>query len=93
MGVNVNQEQASSAEQAFKVGDAVALKADLYEPADDHSPGGYLARRGEKLIVREVRSQTQWPLRVSHEHRTDGRSFVVGPAEVTAWTETGASSK
>jgi hypothetical protein len=69
----------------FTVGDAVMLRKDLYEGPNDCSPGGYLARRGEKLIVRGLRAGREWPLCVSHECRTDGNTFAVGCAEVEPW--------
>lgn len=74
----------------FKVGDAVTLKADLYEAADDHSPGGYLARKGELLLVRRVRTDYTLPwsdplcISVSHEDRTDGMTFSVRQSEIEA---------
>jgi hypothetical protein len=64
------------------------LKADLYEHADDHSPGGYLARKGERLIVRKVRTDYKLPwgdplcISVSHEDRTDGMTFAVRQSEI-----------
>lgn len=67
----------------FVVGDAVMLRQHLYEPADDHSPGGYLAMKGEKLIVRELRSPVViWQYSVSHESRTDGITFSVSGDEI-----------
>ena len=69
----------------FKVGDAVELKADLYEHAEEHSPGGYLARKGERLIVRKLwgpDALSAWTVSVSHESRTDGLTFSVAPDEI-----------
>lgn len=77
----------------FKVGDAVALRADLYEGPDEDHPGGYLARRGEKLIVRKVKTDFALPwtdplcVNVSHEDRTDGLTFVVRQSEIEAWKQ------
>lgn len=67
----------------MKVGDAVIMKQDLYEGPDDHHPGGYLAFAGERLIIREIRDHGSWPLKVSHEDRTDGLTFGVSVDEVT----------
>ena len=69
---------------AFAIGDAVTPKAGIYEAADDHSPGGYLAQRGDKLIVRHFGSQP-WRYFVSHEGRTDGNSFGVQASEIERW--------
>jgi hypothetical protein len=65
----------------FKVGDRVRVKEAIYEPADDHAPGGYVCLKGDLLIVREVREKGQWPLSVSHEEVTDN-SFACGPHEI-----------
>lgn len=70
------------------VGDGVMLRADLYEGADECHPGGYLAKRGEKLIVRTVREHSKFPLSVSHEGRADGLTFSVSAAEVRSWVVT-----
>jgi hypothetical protein len=70
---------------SFVAGDAVMVRAHLYEPADDHAPGGYLAKRGEKLIVRNVRVAGSWPISVSHEGRTDGATFSVSQDEIEPW--------
>lgn len=75
----------SSSEMVFAVGDAVTLRADLYQEPDDYSPGGWLARRGEKLIVREVREGREMPFAVSHEDRTDGNAFMVSSSELAPW--------
>lgn len=74
------------AEHAFSVGCAVMVRADLYEGPDDYHPGGYLAKRGDKLIVREVRPRGEWTIAVSHEDRTDGLMFVVADYEIEPYT-------
>jgi hypothetical protein len=65
----------------FKVGDRVRAKEAIYEPADDHAPGGYLCDKNDLLIVRKLTPQFKRSLSVSHEHITD-RSFGVEPDEV-----------
>jgi hypothetical protein len=75
------------------VGDAVMLLADLYEGPDDCHPGGYLAKRGEKLIVRRVSDRVTFEgdvmgVHVSHEDRTDGLTFAVRPSEIGPWRVT-----
>ena len=67
----------------FSVGDRVRTTEAIYEPADDHSPGGYLTGKGDILIVREVRENSKyWPYSVSHEDRTDGKTFSCAEAEI-----------
>lgn len=66
----------------YKVGDRVRAKLAIYEPADDHAPGGYVCGEGDLLIVRKVRESGNWPLSVSHEDVTDN-SFSCGLDEVT----------
>ncbi len=68
----------------IEVGAAVMLRADLYEGPDEHEPGGYLALKGEKLIVRKVRAPSSGPhpFDVSHEHRADGKTFCVSADEI-----------
>jgi hypothetical protein len=76
------------------VGDAVMLRADLYEGPDDCHPGGYLAKKGEKLIVRKVKTDYALPwsdplcVNVSHEDRTDGLTFAVRQSEIEPWRVT-----
>lgn len=67
----------------MKAGDRVIATKDVYEHPSGDSPGGYLCRRGETLIVRRVAGEDDigWPLHVSHEHITDN-SFGVHLHEV-----------
>lgn len=67
----------------FKVGDRVTPRHDLYEYADDHSPGGYLARAGDHLVVRHVTPGGHWLYRVSHNEITNN-SFGVTAEEIEA---------
>ena len=66
----------------FNVGDRVRLTGEIYEPTDDHSPGGTLGNKGDIVIIREARSRGVWPYRVSHPARTDGNTFSVGADEI-----------
>ena len=52
-----------------KIGDRIRLKKDIYEPTDDYAMGGYLALKGEILIVRGLREKGT--LAVSHENTTN----------------------
>lgn len=65
----------------YKVGDRVRAVAGIYEPADDHAPGGWLCGKGDLLIVRKVTPQFKRSLSVSHEDVTDC-SFGVEPSEI-----------
>lgn len=49
----------------------VRLLIDIYDDGADHHPPGYIARKGEVVIVRTVRA-----IGVSHEG-VEGREFVV----------------
>lgn len=66
----------------LQVGQKVRLLSDIFEPADEYAPGGYLARKGEVLIVRKLNPQSKFfPVQVSHEHITD-RTFGVTYEEI-----------
>lgn len=65
----------------FKAGDRVRAKEAIYEPADDHAPGGYLCQKGDLLIVRKLTPEFKRSLSVSHELETK-LSFGVEPCEV-----------
>lgn len=80
----------------YEVGDAVEVLKDIYEAADDHSPGGYVARKGDKVIIREMASQ-EWqmtypfnyvhPFYVAHEWVKGKERFVIGPHEIAPWRD------
>lgn len=66
------------------VGQRVALLADIWDDGcENHHPSGYLAQRGEILIVRAVDPGHEFPVCVSHEHITDN-SFRVALSEIEA---------
>lgn len=66
---------------ALSVGDEVTLLKDIWEDADDCAPGGYLARKGEKLIVRRLAPESKLPIKVSHSYITNN-SFGVTADEI-----------
>lgn len=72
----------SSAGFGFTVGQEVTVTRRLWEPADEHGPGGLLALPGDRLIVRAIRERGQFPISVSHHDRTDGMTFQVTPDEL-----------
>lgn len=68
-----------------EVGMRVYMRKDLYEGPDEYSPGGYIAYRGDVLLVKKV-----WPkyksMSVHHPHITDGTTFSVYADEVAIET-------
>lgn len=66
----------------FKVGQKVRIKNDIYEPADDYSPGHYCALKGDLVVVRKLGDGShKHSISVSHEGVTDN-SFRVSPDEI-----------
>lgn len=68
-------------EDVFTVGKRVILLEDIWDDGEDHHPPGYLARRGEELIVRGYDPGHELPICVSHEEITD-QSFRVKSTEI-----------
>lgn len=68
----------------MKVGDRVKIKEDIYEHPDGDSPGGYCARQGDIVVIRNINHETHfvWNHSVSHEDRTDGATFLVDKDEI-----------
>ena len=67
--------------EGFAIGDKVRLLADIWDDGQDHHPAGYLAHKGEVLIVRAVDPGHGFPICVSHKEITD-RSFRVALEEL-----------
>lgn len=65
----------------FQKGARVILLEDVWDDGQDHHPPGYLARRGEELIVRGYDPGHELPILVSHEEVTD-QSFRVKSNEI-----------
>jgi hypothetical protein len=63
------------------VGDKVKMLSDIWDDGQDHHPPGYLARRGEVLIVRKLDPGHEFPVLISHKEITD-QSFRVGVNEI-----------
>jgi hypothetical protein len=63
------------------VGQRVRLLVDVWDDGQDHHPPGYLAHKGEILIVRAFREGSELPVGVSHEQVTDNY-FVVALNEI-----------
>lgn len=62
----------------FAVGDAVVATANIWDDGEDHHPPGWLAKKGERLIVRRVGSRY---ISVSH-HNVTNSSFMVEQNEI-----------
>lgn len=78
----------------FDVGDVVEIVKDIYEGANDHSPGGYYANVGDKVIIKskytleellKYPSRFKHPFSVAHEWVTNNACFVVGGDEIAPW--------
>lgn len=72
--------EASSSPTCYAVGSKVRLTKAIWDDGEDHHPPGWLAQRGEVLVVRQVHGTD---LAVSHEDITDS-SFMVFPGEYEA---------
>lgn len=59
------------------------LLVSIWDDGADHHPPGYLAHKGEELIVRQTDPGHEFPVCVSHEHITDN-SFRVALSEIEA---------
>jgi len=66
---------------ALQVGQKVRLLIDIFEHADEYAPAGYLAFKGEVLIIRGLKPESVRPVSVSHENITDC-SFGVAYDEI-----------
>ena len=68
-----------------KEGMNVYLLKDIYDGPDEYSPGGYLARHGDILIIKKLRPDYNC-MSVHHPHVTNGSSFTVYPHEIVTET-------
>lgn len=69
----------------MKTGDKVKLTEDIWDDGEDHHPPGYVGRKGQTVIVKEI---YRGCLDVHHEHITDGSSFRIYDGEYTLIIET-----
>jgi len=67
----------------FEVNQQVKAKKDITSPADDYSPAGTYARKGELLVVRAFYRCAEYPIAVSHPDITNS-SFSVKECEIEA---------
>jgi hypothetical protein len=65
----------------FKVNDRVRMLTNIWDDGQDHHPPGYLAHKGEVLIVRSLDPGHEHPILISHEQITD-QSFRVAENEI-----------
>jgi hypothetical protein len=62
-------------------GQRVRLLKDIWDDGQDHHPPGYLAHKGEVLIVRAFDRGHEFPVCISHKRITD-KSFRVALDEI-----------
>lgn len=68
--------------EQFSVGQRVRLTENIYEPADEYAPGGYLAKKGEVVNIKAINPGRLYPISVFHDWVTDGKSFGVSESEI-----------
>lgn len=72
----------SAASDCYAIGDKVRLLKDIWEGGiDGLIPPGYLARKGEELIVRRFGGIGKTSIGISHENRSDDY-FIVFMEEI-----------
>lgn len=76
----IKEAESSRSPAGYAAGDKVRLTADIWDDGEDHHPPGYIAKKGQTVIVRGVNISS---LSVSHEHITNN-SFRVLMDEVEA---------
>lgn len=62
----------------YVVGEKVRLTADIYDYGEDHHPPGWLARKGEIVVIGAIYGKK---LAVHHKEVTNGSMFVVFEGE------------
>ncbi len=72
--------ETSPSNAGLYVGAKVRLLKDIWDDGEDHHPPGYLALKGEVLIVRRAPCWQRRSIGVSHEHITDN-SFTIYAGE------------
>ena len=75
----------SAGSAGYALGDKVRLLKDIWDDGEDHHPPGYLARKGEVLIVKcGWRKANNLPATVgiAHENRADTNFFNVTLDEI-----------
>lgn len=80
--LNERRRQEAAPPAGYALGDRVRLVKDIWEDEQDGLiPAGYLARKGEVLIVKKVIDGSNISFGIAHENRTDDAFFWV------AWNE------
>ena len=64
---------------AYEIGKKVRLTQSIYDDGEDHHAPGYIAKKGELVVVKEIFSNGK--MAVHHEDVTDGRAFIVYKGE------------
>lgn len=79
----------STAAFGVTVGQEVRLRSNVWESANEYSPGGLCGKRGDKLIVKTVMPETYYfPIAVHHPEVTNGNAFCVRADEIEPWQMT-----
>lgn len=65
----------------FSVGQAVTVRCEIYEPADECHPAGTLAYPGDRLVIRQI-GTGEWPIKVSHWDYIGDQTFGVAASEL-----------
>lgn len=60
----------------MQVGDRVRLTTSIWDDGEDHHPPGWLAMKGEVLVIRKVGSPIMEEIAVSHEDVTDSAFWI-----------------
>ncbi len=67
----------------YKLGQRARMLKTVIDLPSGDSPGCVCADEGEIVIVRSVHDcKYSFPIQVSHEYITDGRTFGVSPSEI-----------
>lgn len=65
----------------FNIGDLVVASRDIYQEADDYFPRMMYARKGDILVIRQLRNSQVFPYNVSHQDVLNN-SFCVSSFEI-----------
>jgi hypothetical protein len=71
--MNRAEKQGKHVAEKYRIGQKVVAACDIAEAGSEDAPGGILAFKGERLVVRKF-GEKFFPLYVSHEQITD-RTF------------------
>ena len=67
---------------SYAIGQRLRITRNIYEPPNEHAPGGYLALKGDTVVVRRCTAREAYPVAVSHENYEGTATFLAAPDEV-----------